>query len=220
MEKVGVLGDGACSEVLLLGTGRLLVLLDSDVPGESRSKKLVIDGDEGLVPDALSASTPRSPYPLPAEVRLEASRKEALRGGALGPPPPTGRRSCRGGRPDRRLRLEERREMASASMTAEEGWTDVSGSASSSCSTLMACLSGERPDVREREVGRRDCVIVEVEAMLGWEMVGVGLDLAGSGGGVELTWLCNGSVPDVGATAGDGRVRDAESEAGLSTADL
>ncbi len=163
VEKVGVLGDGACSEVLLLGTGRLFVLLDSEVLGESRSRKLVIDGEEGLVPDALSASTPRSPYPLPAEVRLEASRKEALRGGALGPPPPTGRRSCRGGRPDRRLRLEERREMASVSMTAEEDWTDVSGSASSSCSTLTACLPGEKPDAREREVGRLACVIVKLK---------------------------------------------------------
>ena len=46
-----VLGDEARREVLLLGTGYLPDVLDSDDLGESRSRKLVMEGDEGPTPD-------------------------------------------------------------------------------------------------------------------------------------------------------------------------
>lgn len=109
--KVGVLGDTARKELLLLGRGYLPATLDSDEVGESRSKKLVMQGDEGLTPEAAYESIPRSPWPSPEERRLEASRKEAFRGGACGPPSPTGRRSDMAGTPDLQLRRDERAEM-------------------------------------------------------------------------------------------------------------
>lgn len=202
----------------------MFVALDSDVLGESRSRKLVSEGDEGLVPDAPNASTPRSPYPGPIEVRLDASRKEAARGGAFGPPPPTGKRSCKGGRPDRRLRREERRETASASMVVEAtlGGGSSSVTSSCSCSTLIACLSAARPDARMREAGRLACVMVEVEAKLCWEMDGVGSVLEGGCGGKAADCVCDGVEVRAGtaAVAGDGRPREAESEAGLSAAEV
>lgn len=48
---VAVLGDEARKETLLLGRGYLPVVLDSEVLGESRSRKLVMEGEEGATPD-------------------------------------------------------------------------------------------------------------------------------------------------------------------------
>lgn len=138
-----------------------------------------MDGDEGPTPEAAYGSTPRSPCPRPAESRLDASRKDVLRGGACGPPSPTGRRSCGAGKTDLRLRREERGEVAlfrgrlSASLVAVEA-APKSASASSSCSRLIACLSPERCEAKEREVGSRDGVIVDVEAILCCENDGGG----------------------------------------------
>lgn len=48
---MAVLGDEARKETLLLGRGYLPVVLDSEVLGESRSRKLVMEGEEGATPD-------------------------------------------------------------------------------------------------------------------------------------------------------------------------
>lgn len=158
--NVAVLGDGAWDEVLLLGMGFRPVWLDSEVLGESRSRKLVMDGEEGPTPEVPYASTPRSPCPVPTDSRFDASRKEALRGGANGPPSPTGRRFCNAGTPDLRLRREVRAatellRARSESCPTREVVELVSKSASSSCSTLIACWLAERVEVSEREVGNR-----------------------------------------------------------------
>ena len=201
--------------------------LDSDVLGESRSRKLVMDGDEGVAPEAAKVSKPRSPCPTPADKRLEASRKEALRGGAEGPPSPTGRRSCNGGSPDLRLRLEERaaaalfraRRLASYAVAELDS---NSRSASSSCSTLKACLSAERWEASEREVGRRACVMVDVEAMLCCEMEAGGDEVGGEGIELDSTGACADKEARATADAGggDGMLRGARSEAGLSVAEV
>lgn len=120
-----------------------------------------MDGDEGPTPEAAYASTPRSPCPAPTESRLEASRNEAARGGACGPPSPTGRRSCNGGTPDLRLRRDDRAAAAllrvlDSLLCLEAEVESRSRSASSSCSTLIACLSADIDDANEREIGSRD----------------------------------------------------------------
>ncbi len=90
-------------------------------------------------------------------------------------------------------------------------------SASSSCSTLIACLSAETELAKEREVGRRDWVMVEAEAMLCCEMEDEGKEECGSDDG-------SGCCEDVVAATGEGKVevrlRVTVSEAGLSAAEL
>lgn len=57
--------------------------------------------------------------------------------------------------------------------------------------------------------------MVVVEAKLCWETEGVGLDLGGTGGGVD-----EGNEACAGATTGDESFREADSEAGLWAAEV
>ena len=57
----------------------------------------------------------------------------------------------------------------------------------------MACLSPERVDAREREVGSRDCVIVEAEAMLCCEKDEGGDVLEPGRGDSVLMGVCDGT---------------------------
>lgn len=87
-----------------------------------------------------------------------------------------------------------------------------SRSASSSCSTLIACLSPERVAASEREVGSCDGMTVEAEAMLCCERDDDGGDEAdGCDGDGAAGWV-------VGAA--EGMLSDAVAEAGLSTAEV
>lgn len=88
----------------------------------------------------------------------------------------------------------------------------------SSCSTLRACLSPAKDDAKEREDGRRDWVIVAVEAMLRCEEEEGGDDLEG-GDNAVVALVCDETEAAGCCGAIEERFVGMEAEIGFSVAD-